>query len=209
MICHVVESLNLDGRYIFIYRRDEFSAELEKVLREMEKPAEFLIVDELTKGPAATCLAARELINNDSELVIANADQIMWWNSSQFLSSARSKGLDGVIVTYTSTSKRNSFARLNKNGFVTEVREKEVISEISLVGIHYWRKGQEFIKSAEKMISEGRLALGEFYVGPTYNFMIESGAKIGIYHIPGWQHNPVGVPEDLEKFKEKMCKSSN
>ena len=209
MIRLVVDSLNLDGRYIFIYRRDEYSTELEKVIGEMEIPAEIVVVEELTKGPADTCLAASELINNDSELVIANADQIMWWNSNQFLSSARSEGLDGVIVTYSSTSERNSFARLSRNGLVTEVREKEVISEIALAGIHYWRKGKEFVRSAEKMISEGRYALGEFYVGPTYNLMIESGAKIGIYHIPGYQHNPVGIPEDLEKYKEKICKNSN
>jgi len=209
MIRHVVDSLNLDGRYIFIYRRDEYSAELEKVLGEMEIPAEFVVVEELTRGPAETCLAARELINNDLELVIANADQIMWWNSNQFLSSARSEGLDGVIVTYSSTSERNSFARLNRNGLVTEVREKEVISEIALAGIHYWRKGKDFVRSAEKMISEGRYTLGEFYVGPTYNLMIASGAKIGIHHVPGYQHNPVGVPEDLEKYKENICKNSN
>ena len=209
MIRLVVDSLNLDGRYIFIYRRDEYSTDLEKVIGEMEIPAEIVVVEELTKGPADTCLAASELINNDSELVIANADQIMWWNSNQFLSSARSEGLDGVIVTYSSTSERNSFARLSRNGLVTEVREKEVISEIALAGIHYWRKGKEFVRSAEKMISEGRYALGEFYVGPTYNLMIESGAKIGIYHIPGYQHNPVGIPEDLEKYKEKICKNSN
>ena len=209
MIRLVVDSLNLNGKYIFIYRRGEYSTELEKVLSKMEIPAEFVVIEELTKGPAETCLAARELINNDSELVIANADQIMWWNSNQFLSSARSEGLDGVIVTYSSTSERNSFARLSRNGLVTEVREKEVISEIALAGIHYWRKGKDFIKSTEKMISEGRCALGEFYVGPTYNLMIESGAKIGIYHIPGYQHNPVGVPEDLEKYKEKICKNSN
>ena len=209
MIRLVVNSLNLDGKYIFIYRRDEYSTELRKVLEEIDIPAEFIVVEELTKGPAETCLAAKELINNDSELVIANADQIMWWNSNQFLGSARSDGLDGLIVTYSSTLERNSFARVSQNGLVTEVREKEVISEIALAGIHYWRKGKEFINSAEKMISEGRYALGEFYVGPTYNLMIESGAKIGIYHIPGYQHNPVGVPEDLEKYKEKICKNSD
>lgn len=209
MIRLVVDSLKLDGRYIFVYRRDEYSAELEKVLCEMKIVAEFVIVEELTQGPAETCLAAKNLINNDSELVIANADQIMWWNTNQFLGSARSEGLDGVIVTYSSTSKRNSYARLSQNGLVTEIREKEVISDIALAGIHYWRKGKEFVRSAEKMILEARYELGEFYVGPTYNLMIESGSKIGIYHIPGYQHNPVGVPEDLEMYKEKICKNSS
>lgn len=209
MIRHVIDSLNLNGKYIFIYRRDDYSAELVKVLSEIKISATFIEIDKLTRGPAETCLAARELIDNESELIIANADQIMWWNSNQFLNSARTEDLDGLIVTYSSTSDKNSFARLGQNGLVVEVREKEVISDIALAGIHYWRRGKDFICSAQKMILEGRYALGEFYVGPSYNLMIENGANIGVYHIPGYQHNPVGVPQDLEKYKEKTCKHSN
>jgi hypothetical protein len=33
--------------------------------------------------------------------------------------------------------------------------------------------------------------------------MIERGLKVGIHHIPNWQHNPVGVPEDLDSFMKK------
>jgi dTDP-glucose pyrophosphorylase len=206
MISHVINSLNLSGKYIFIARRDEFSVELEKVISQAKKNYEFVLIDELTRGPAETCLAAKYLIDNEDELVIANADQIMWWDGVQFLNSARSEDYNGMIVTYTSSSDRNSFARLNRNGLVTEVREKEVISELALAGIHYWRNGKDFIESAEKMISEGRYSMGEFYVGPTYNFLIEKDSKIGNYHIPGFQHNPVGTPDDLEKYKEKLCK---
>ena len=57
------------------------------------------------------------------------------------------------------------------------------------------------------MIKYGdRAPNGEFYVGPSYNHMILSGLKVGIYHIPNFQHNPVGVPEDLNSFlnKEKV-----
>jgi hypothetical protein len=34
--------------------------------------------------------------------------------------------------------------------------------------------------------------------------MISAGLKVGIHHIPSWQHNPVGVPEDLENFIRKV-----
>ena len=84
---------------------------------------------------------------------------------------------------------------------VQEIREKQVISNISLNGIHYWRKGSSFVDSAETMIAANdRAPNGEFYIGPSYNHMIKSGQTVGIYHIPNQFHHPVGVPDDLDKF---------
>jgi len=208
MIRLVVESLDMDGNYIFIYKKDEYSADLVATLSDLNVSFQLIAINQLTRGPAETCLEAKSLIDNDEELVIANSDQIMWWNSRQFLGAVRANNLDGAIVTYTSTSERNSYARLNRFGLVTEVREKSVISSIALSGIHHWRRGKDFVSSAETMIQQKRLEHGEFYVGPTYNLLIESGLKIGIHHIPEFQHNPVGVPEDLERYKEKLCKHS-
>jgi hypothetical protein len=41
---------------------------------------------------------------------------------------------------------------------------------------------------------------GEFYVGPSYNYMIRNNRIVGIYHIPNEQHHPVGVPDDLKAY---------
>lgn len=207
MIKHVVESLNLSGRFIFIYRQNDFSYKLKKVLLEIDKVAEILVLDKLTKGPVETCLSAKHLINNNSDLVIANADQIMRWSSVQFIKATQKKELDGLIVTYTSTSHKNSFASLNNQGYVSRIKEKEVISDIALVGIHYWRRGSDFVESAEDMISQKSMDFGEYYIGPSYNQLIQKGLKIGVHHIPSYQYNPVGIPEDLEKYKEELCKN--
>ena len=108
---------------------------------------------------------------------------------------------DGAVVTYHSDTEKNSFARLDKKGFVTEIREKEVISNVSLNGIHYWGKAFRFFVSAKEMIAKNdRAENGEFYIGPTYNYMIKNNYRVGIYHIPNEQHHPVGVPADLEKY---------
>jgi hypothetical protein len=47
---------------------------------------------------------------------------------------------------------------------------------------------------------DNRAPNGEFYVGPSYNYMIKNGLTVGIYHVPNQMHHPVGVPDDLEKF---------
>jgi len=64
------------------------------------------------------------------------------------------------------------------------------------------------VTSALEMIEKNDTAPnGEFYVGPTYNYLIDSGKNIGIYHIPNYQHNAVGEPEDLERFLRKYYES--
>lgn len=205
MIERAINSLGLTGTYHFVVRKDSYYDQVCTLLHSIFSLPKIISVEETTEGPASSCLLFKDFINNEEELVIANCDQIMWWDPELFLTSARYYKYDGLVVTYTTTTPKNSYARLNRGGFVQEIKEKEVISDISLNGIHYWRKGRYFVQSAESMIKcNDRAPNGEFYVGPSYNHMIRSGLKVGIHHIPNWQHNPVGVPEDLESYLNKI-----
>ena len=205
MIQRAIHSLGLVGTYHFIIRKDSYYDQVCTLLHSIYPSSKIISVEETTEGPASSCLLFRDFINNEEELVIANCDQIMWWDPELFLTTARYYKYDGLIVTYTTTTPKNSYARIDRNGLVQEVKEKEVISDISLNGIHYWRKGKYFVQSAESMINcNDRAPNGEFYVGPTYNYMIKSGLKVGIHHIPNSQHNAVGVPEDLNSFLKKL-----
>jgi NDP-sugar pyrophosphorylase family protein len=154
----------------------------------------------LTKGAACTCLIAKSLINSSKPLIITNCDQIMEWNSEEFLKECN-KEIDGVVVTYKENTPKNSYVMIDKEGFATKFAEKEVISNHSLNGIHYWKKGSDFVKSAEKMIKENIRVNNEFYIAPTYNQMIEENKKITIYKIERKSHHPVGTPEDLKKYE--------
>lgn len=204
MIQRAVESLGLSGTYHFIIRKDSYYDQVCTLLHNIFPQSKIISVEETTKGPASSCLLFKDYINTEEELVIANCDQIMWWDAELFLTSARYYKYDGLIVTYSTTTPKNSYARINRRGFVQEIKEKEVISDISLNGIHYWRKGKYFVQSAEDMIECNDTAPnGEFYVGPTYNYMIRKDLNVGIHHIPTYQHNPVGVPDDLNSFLKK------
>ena len=201
MIQRTINSLGIDGRYIFITRKTDYSNDINSILKEIKPDCIIEEIDYVTKGPASTCNLVSKYINDDNPLVITNCDQIMWWSGSNFISSCLSSNYDGVIVTYTSSTTKNSYARLNISGCVEEIKEKEVISDISLNGIHFWKHGIDFIKSYDMMIeSNDRAENGEFYVGPSYNHMIRNGKRVGIYHIPTFQHHSVGTPDDLREY---------
>jgi NDP-sugar pyrophosphorylase family protein len=199
MIQRAVESLDLEGRWKFIIRMDEHIDNVSSMIQKIKPGSAIINIDYVTEGPASTALLFRDDINNDEELVIANCDQIMEWASDRFLEYVRH--YDGAVVTYHADTDKNSYARVNKAGLVQEIREKQVISNISLNGIHYWKKGRYFVEAAEAMIAANdRAPNGEFYIGPSYNHMIAQGHTVGIYHIPNQFHHPVGVPDDLDEF---------
>ena len=205
MIQCAVESLQLPGTYHFVVRKDSYYDQVCTLLHKILPDAKIISVDETTEGPASSCLLFKDYIDNEDELVICNCDQIMWWDAELFLTTSRYYKYDGLIVTYTEDTPKNSYATLNRSGFVTKVAEKQVISNIALNGIHYWRKGKYFVQSALDMIEcDDRAPNGEFYVGPTYNHMIKKGLSVGVHHIPNEQHNPVGVPEDLKTYLDKL-----
>ncbi len=205
MIQHVLESLNIQGNYFFLVKEDENVNNITDVLKHIVPDCIIKSVKETTRGPACSALIFENEINTDDELIITNCDQIMWWDSELFLYNARYKNNDGLIVTYYTNTEKNSYASLDRDGFVKQIKEKEVISNISLNGIHYWKMGKDFVESSKLMIEANDTAPnGEYYVGPTYNYMINKlNKKVGIYNIPNFQHNSVGIPEDLDLYIEK------
>ena len=85
MIQHVVETLDLDGQYIFLVQKNHrIQYHLDDVLDNIAPGCIIVDVDGLTEGAASTSLLAKELIDNDSPLVIANSDQILEYEINNF-----------------------------------------------------------------------------------------------------------------------------
>ena len=130
---------------------------------------------------------------------MANSDQIVEWESNEFL-YAMAGECDGGILTFNATHPKWSFARLGEDGFVSEVAEKKPISDLATVGIYYWQQGSDYVRYAKQMIDKDIRTKGEFYVCPVYNEAIQDGKKIRTYKIDKmWG---LGTPEDLKNYLE-------
>jgi HAD superfamily hydrolase (TIGR01509 family) len=200
MIQHVVENLNIDGNYIFIIQKEhEKLYGVTKILKTIVPECKVIQTDGVTEGAACTVLLAREYIDNDIPLLLSNSDQYLEWDSNEFLYTAEADGVDGCISTFHSDSTKWSYIKLDDRGnFVNEVREKEVISNDATTGIYYWKRGSDFVKYADEMISSNIRVNNEFYLCPVYNNAISDNKKITAKRCTKmWG---LGVPEDLEYF---------
>lgn len=199
MIQVVLENLNLVANLIFIVQkthREKYN--LDTMLKLIAPGCKIIEVSELTEGAACTALLAKKFINNDNPLFFANSDQFVEWNSNEFFYKMNETGCDGGIPTFKSTHPKWSFAKVDKNGFVTEVKEKDPISDNATVGFYYFKKGSDFVNNAEEMISKNDRVNNEFYLCPVYNYLIKNGGKVKLFEIKKmWG---LGTPEDLDTF---------
>ena len=207
MIQVIIENLDFSDEHIFICQKEHYEKYALKDLLTLISPkCNVIQVDDITEGAACTALLAKELINNDEELIIANSDQWINWNNQHFLSFLRNNDADGGVVTFIATHPKWSFAKVNDKGEITLIAEKKPISNIATVGIYYFKRGRDFVEAAEQMIRKNIRTNNEFYIAPIYNEMIESKKKI--LHYPIAEMKGLGTPEDLSRFLETMNQKS-
>lgn len=208
MIELVVDNLKPQGdhRFIFVCLKEHYDKyDLYHVMQNATSD-QFEVVTLLgpTQGAACTVLTAVKYIDNDRELLIANADQIIDININDFLTKAREGEKDGLIMTFKSSHPKWSYVRTDADGKVLEVAEKKVISDKATVGLYYYRRGSDFVRAAQSMIHKDIRYNNEFFVCPAYNELILEDKKIYTYDIPVESMHGLGTPEDLNLFLQHL-----
>ncbi len=202
MIQLVVENLNIKANYIYVVQKEHREKyNLDTLLNLITPNCKIVEVDGVTEGAACTALLAKEYINNNQPLFFANSDQFVEWDSNEFMYKMNETNCDGGIVTFKATHPKWSFAKVDKKGFVTEVAEKNPISNTATVGFYWWKQGSDFVKFAEEMIENNIRVNNEFYVCPVFNQAIKAGKQIRTFNIDKmWG---LGTPEDLTRYLEE------
>jgi len=199
MIQKVVENLGVKANFIFVVQKEHREKyNLDSMLNLVAPGCTIVEVDGITEGAACTALLAREYIDNDKPLFFANSDQWVNWNPVEFFYNMQETDADGGIVTFKSTHPKWSYAAVDANGLVTEVAEKNPISDNATVGFYYWKHGSDFVQCAQNMIDNDNRVNGEFYVCPVFNHAILAGCSIRTFECEEmWG---LGDPESLEEF---------
>jgi len=206
MIAWVVDNIRPARAHRFVFLVLEDHARRYGVIELLEAIApgcEVVRVDSTTEGAACTVLLARDLIAGSAPLMIANSDQWVGCDIDAYLAASDEPEVDGVIMTMWADHPKWSYARLDERGRVTEVVEKQVISNDATTGIYNFASGDGFVGAAARMIERDQRVNGEFYVAPVYNSLIEDGAQIRAFNIGAAERGMygLGTPEDLEIFR--------
>jgi NDP-sugar pyrophosphorylase family protein len=197
-------NISKEDNLIFMCHSDHKQYDLEKTLLSIHENAKIIYVDSYTRGAACTALIASEYIDTDDELLIMNSDQFIEWNMDHFRQFVHQENADSAIITFIADgSNKWSYVLVDNDGYITTVKEKSPISNIATVGIYYFKRGNDFVSSVNKMIDANDTVNDEFYLAPCYNYLYQDGKSIINYIIP--RMYSIGTPEDLYKFKNTQA----
>ena len=187
-------------RFVFVARREHVQRfALDDVLRLVAPGCAITVMHEATAGALCSVLLATQHLSGAGELLLANSDQFVEEDIGAFLATARKPGVDGCIMTFPSTHPKWSFAKL-VDGEVAAVAEKRPISNSATAGLYWFRRAQDFLEGAERMIMKNASRNGEFFVAPVFNELILAGKRITVHPIRREQMHSLGTPEDVETF---------
>jgi dTDP-glucose pyrophosphorylase len=189
MLRHVVDNFNRPDVKISIIKQNKFEFTYPNI--------NILDIDYITDGPATTASLVRDSVDPDDQLIVTNCDQIIKdWDHNRFLDF--SKKYDGVLGCFISDKKHNSYVSVDQDNLVVDVKEKVVISNLASNGLHFWQKAKYFFDSYDQMKTNQDKTNNEYYVAPSYKYLINQNYKIGIFMFN--QHFPVGTPDQLRKY---------
>jgi len=176
-----IETLGLKGNYIFCCKKEHIEKfSIDKILKKIVPDCKIVQIDYQTRGTMESVLEASNLINNDEELIISDTDHYLIWDNNFFNNKIRTKNIDGCVMVFPNEwdSSKASYVKLDNHGFVIESAEKIPISKTATVGVHYFKKGSEFVKFGKMMIEKNMEYNNEFYITPIYNLFAKSNKKI-------------------------------
>lgn len=197
MIHQVVENLRVDSaKWFFVCLEDH--AEMAKELLENKVNCRIVEQSGYKQGAACSAELAFKHLDLNAPIMLANSDQFIDMNIYDFL--VEGVGCDGAIMTFKSEHPKWSYAKTNNDGYVTEVKEKCVISKNATSGVYLWNKAGDFAEGVYDMIEAGDTHNNEYYIAPSFNYCIQKGKKYRLSEIKRQMMWGLGTPEDLIKF---------
>lgn len=189
------------SKYIFVVRKEDDS---ENFIREHMRGygisnIEIIGIEHMTDGQASTCMLAIPHCEPTEEILVYNIDTYVESNEMKY------EGIsgDGHIPCFHGDGDHWSFAKLNEDGNVTEVREKKRISDNCTIGAYYFKSASLYKKMYEEYYGDNKnVEKSEKYIAPIYDYMIKKGMKVTISLVDAHKVHVLGTPEELMIFLE-------
>jgi dTDP-glucose pyrophosphorylase len=157
-----------------------------------------------TAGSVCTALLAAEHIDENEEIVLVAADELIEADLAGIVKAFSARDCDAGVLAFRSVHPRYSFALLDQDGDVCEVAEKRPISKHALVSFYYFRSGKDFVRAALNVVRKDRKINNAFYLSQTINEMILRHAKVGIEFIGNDSFHPLKTEMQLAQYISQL-----
>jgi hypothetical protein len=200
----VNNTMNIEGaKYLFAFlRKDAERFHLDKVTSLLVPDSLVVRVSEGCQGSACTALLAACQLNQDDELLIVSANELVDIDMAEVVFDFRRRKLRGGTLIFRSIHPRYSYVRLDDEGYVLEAAQQEPISQHATAGVFWFARVGEFVESTKNLIRKNASVAGKFFVAPVFNELILNQAKVGVYELDVNRYRPLKTRKQVEQFEK-------
>ncbi len=190
-----------DLQYIFVIRAEYVEKyDLENEILKHIPDAKVAILDHDTGGAVESCMIAKDLIDDNLPISVADCD--IFFDSKTYFDKINAKPQlvpDGMLLTFPSDDPRYSYVELDNFGHAIRTAEKVVISNHAILGGYFFKSGKLFKNLAYDFLSKPLPAnLKEYFMSHLFNLLLENKGKIEIADID--KKYIFGTPEELNAY---------
>lgn len=203
MVVDDYKSLN-PKQYIFVFSDEDcMKFHLDASAKILSSASKVIKLRNQTAGALCTCLMAIDYINDNTSLIIANADQIINVDYRDVVKQFQDENDDAGVITFSNIHPRWSYCRKVEKEIV-EVAEKRPLSRDAIAGFYYFKKGSDFVEAAKKALIKQNSLDGHYYISASINEMILMGKRVGYYDIDNEQYKSFYSPAKVKEYEESL-----
>lgn len=192
--------IDAKANFIFVVRKEDNSRDFIEQQSHLAKinSIQILEIDQLTDGQATTALmGGKMLAQPELPFVVYNIDTFVHPSS---LPVKAIKG-DGWIPCFPGKGDGWSFAKVDDNNRVLDLREKVRISDHATIGLYWFSSFNLYQKLYNDYYSDpANIEKGEKYIAPMYRDMLRKGLDVYIHNVPYDSVSPLGTPAEVQQF---------
>ena len=157
-----------------------------------------------TQGAACTALMCIRHIDPDGELLILNSNEFLDIDYKAAVEGFRRANYDAAVVTFHSIHPRYSYVLLDDDGLIVEAAEKHPISRHATAGFYWFRRGADFIASAQEMIRKDAQVDGKFFISLVFNELVLKQKRLGVLEVDSRHYHPLKSRRQVSVYEADL-----
>ena len=209
MVVRAASDMPAADEHVFVLRRDLPGLdEIQQSILQAFPHAKFVVLEKLTDGQARTALAGVAHVDQDKPVTIGACDNGMLYDRDAYAKLLADPETD--VIVWVMRGHPGAIRNPKQYGWVDEqdglvkgvsvkVSLGDPAKDASIIGTFTFKRAEDFVRSAERMIAREARVNNEFYIDMAINDAVALGLKcriLEVHHYIGW-----GTPDDLLTFE--------
>jgi len=152
-----------------------------------------------TAGSACTAIYCAAAMDQEAELLIVSANELVDISFAEMVGEFRNRNLDAGTLTFQSVHPRYSYVRL-QGDYVVEAAQQRPISRDATAGMFWFKSTGEFVEAAQNMVYKGADVDGRFFVAPVLNEYVLKQRNIGVKPISYEDYRPLKTERHFDRL---------